>query len=132
MPDLFSPRRPTVLVLLLLLLGGGVFFSFYWKGLEKKQAEREASSEPEVEQEDDLPQGWASLDGLIFPAGGDISGEVSHKLVNEDGDVLMLLTASDEKLTLAENMEVEVQGPVRLSSDGKDKVMRVETIVWGK
>ena len=50
--------------------------------------------------------------------------------MTSEGELLLLLEASDEKLVVSESMSAEVQGSVRRTTEGNQKIMRVEKIVF--
>lgn len=54
---------------------------------------------------------------------------VSYKLVDSAGKEIVLLKAKDQKLSIAENLNVKVAGKVGKLKDGKTDVMVVEEII---
>jgi len=48
----------------------------------------------------------------------------------ENGEIILLLEARDDKLEVALGMEAEVQGPVENTVEGNQRIMTVEKIVF--
>lgn len=93
-------------------------------------SEDHADADSEGGAQEPLPLGWESHTGIIYPLGVSIYMQGTHKLVTPEGELLLLLEASDEKLVVSESMSAEVQGSVRRTTEGNQKIMRVEKIVF--
>lgn len=93
---------------------------------EKEVAEEETGNE----EEEELPSDWESYTGTITPLDASIYMQGSHKLVDENGEIALLLEARDDKLEVASGMEAEVQGPVEKTVEGNQRIMTVEKIVF--
>ena len=101
----------------------------YSRSLEDKikmEEGREGEKEKERKEEEKLPKEWESYTGIISSLDSSIYSEGSHQLTNENGDTVLLLEAEDDKLMVSLGMEAEVQGPVRMTADGNQKIMMVE------
>jgi len=93
-------------------------------------SEDSAAADREGEDQEPLPPGWESYTGIIYPLGVSIYMQGTHKLVTSEGELILLLEASDEKLVVSESMLAEVQGSVRRTTEGNQKIMRVEKIIF--
>ena len=139
--NLSMPRK--FLLVFLILSVVGVFLAFRSLGGDVTPSETPVSP-PEAEEvfedsadadgeedaQETLPSGWESHTGIIYPLGVSIYMQGTHKLVTSEGELLLLLEASDEKLVVSESMSAEVQGSVRRTTEGNQKIMRVEKIVF--
>ncbi|PIZ43338.1 hypothetical protein COY33_01680 [candidate division WWE3 bacterium CG_4_10_14_0_2_um_filter_42_7] len=69
-----------------------------------------------------------SIFGKIVPLEASLYMEGTHRLVDDDGNTLILLSAKDDKLKLSEGMKVQVSGVVRKTLEGDAEIMAVELI----
>ncbi len=79
----------------------------------------------EVARED--PQG-ESLSGKVLPLGPSIYMQGTHKLIDENGEMIAVLKVYDDKLKLAEGHQVEVFGKMTKTVEGDMTLMEVERI----
>lgn len=95
---------------------------------EHKNAEKSGNDAGDSEEE--TPSDWESFTGTIIPLDVSIYMQGSHMLVDENGEIILLLEARDDKLEVALGMEAEVQGPVENTVEGNQRIMTVEKIVF--
>jgi len=69
-------------------------------------------------------QGEARYSGKVVPSGSD-----SYELLDEEGKFIIVLTAEDAKLTLAEGRYVEVSGVMEKNGSG-ESVLNVHAITF--
>lgn len=84
---------------------------------------------PPVEEE--LPHdalSGESLSGKVLPLGPSIYMQGTHKLIDEDGEMIAVLKVRDDKLKLAEGHQVEVFGKITKTVEGEMILMEVESI----
>lgn len=141
-----SPRK-TLLVLVVFFLSAGIGFglmrfmgsvtSFRERISEGSSLQEESQEESEEESQEvstdasdefELRPGWKSYSGIIEVAYQGPSS-ASHSLVDAEGNLLIYLTASDQKLDVSESLEAEVQGPVSRLGDGDGNLMSVERVI---
>ncbi len=98
---------------------------------EANQVEEEGESVGEKYQEQGgkLDNGWSSYRGIIKVA-REAPSRVTHILADESGDLIIYLTADDQKLVVSEAMNVEVQGTLESLKDATEPVMQVERVVF--
>jgi hypothetical protein len=69
-----------------------------------------------------------SIFGKIVPLEASVYMQGTHRLVDDNGNTLVLLNAKDDKLKLSEGMKVEVSGVVRKTLEGDAEIMEVELV----
>ncbi len=65
------------------------------------------------------------VDPSLYP-----NDNISYKLINEKGDDIILLSASDDKLKVVEGATVKLKGRLEKTKDGSRDVFFVEQIVF--
>ena len=139
--NLSIPRKYLFVFLVLAVAGLFLVFRFLGRGAPSSEvpvsppetantSEEGTAAGGEEGPQEPLPLGWESHTGIIYPLGVSIYMQGTHKLVTSEGELLLLLEASDEKLLVSESMSAEVQGSVRRTTEGDQKIMRVEKIIF--
>lgn len=78
----------------------------------------------------EAPANWKSYTGLITTAGAGVQMQGTHRLLDENGETMVLLEARDDKLEVATGMTATVRGPVKKTVEGSEQIMTVEEIVF--
>lgn len=112
-----------------LLIGSTIFLSL---GIGLGFMLINTSVPPETNEISELPKktpAKKTLSGKIIPlTEASIYMQGTHRLVDDEGNTLILLKAKDDKLKLAEGMRVEVEGVVTKTIEGDMEIMEVEKV----
>jgi len=57
---------------------------------------------------------------------------ISYKLLDSSGKAVILLSATDDKLKVIEGATVKLQGKLSKTADGKEDVLLVDKVIFGK
>jgi len=115
-------KRLIILALILLsfLLVSIVYVNYKVKVLTKNEQKNKASSEQVLKK---------IYEGKVSYLGGTNLDNIKYVLTDLLGKDVILLKASDEKLTVVEGLRVKVSGVIGKTKDGKDYLLVEEVIV---
>jgi hypothetical protein len=94
---------------------------------EQDVSENQGESVPA--EKSNLEVGFSSYKGIISSTHS-TPPQLTHVLLDENGEEVIYLMADDHKLKISESMEVEVQGRVSSLKDVDKPVMTVERVVF--